>query len=143
MKEINYWEDKLKNMGIRFTKQRAAIIKVLIGAGSPLSAGNIYARLEKLQPKLKLSTVYRNLNFFVEENIVRQLNFKNIDNLYELLDGNHHQHLICIKCGKIMAIKCPLKEYEKKLSEETNYKIIEHNMEMYGICPECRKKEDS
>jgi Fur family transcriptional regulator, ferric uptake regulator len=140
MNDLSIWKERLKNKSIRCTNQRTEILKVLIDSKLPLTASDIHSRLKYNNSKLRLSTVYRNLNCFVNENIVRKLNFKFNQSMFELLDGEHHQHLICIMCGEIIPIECPLKGYEEKLSSRTNYLITEHNLEMYGICPDCQKK---
>ena len=137
-------EDKYKNLlnkkGIRATEQRLEIIKILDNGNKPLTALEIHEFLVKNNINIRLSTVYRNLKFFMKNNILRQLNFYSDEKRYELMRKKHHQHLICMKCGEILAIECPLGEYEKELEEKTNYKIKKHDMEMYGICPKCQKK---
>ena len=138
MKEDKY-KALLNRKGIRATAQRLEIIKILDNSKKPLTALEIHELLVENNINIRLSTVYRNLKFFMENNIFRQLNFYGDEKRYELKSEKHHQHLICMKCGEIIAIDCPLGEYEKELEEQTNYKIKKHDMEMYGVCPKCQK----
>jgi Fur family ferric uptake transcriptional regulator len=133
-------EKKLKNMGIRVTRQRLEILTLMAEKNKPLTAANIFSKLKKSNPKLRLSTVYRNLNKFAENNLVSKIEIKidNKESYFELLQGNHHHHLICLKCGKIIPLKCPLEDYEEQISEQTKYNIIEHHLKLYGLCPDCK-----
>lgn len=136
-------ENLLKENDIRCTEQRVEILKVIARSDIPLTAAEIDRNLTEEGIDIRLSTIYRNLKLFNEKALIRQLNFSSDEKKYEILKEVHHQHLICIKCGKIKAIKCPLKEYASKIKEETNYEILNHDMELYGICPKCQKDNNN
>ena len=129
----------LDDKNIRATKQRIEILKVLSENKIPLTAAEVNKLLLEKEIKIRLSTIYRNLNFFTDKNLTRKLNFITDEKKYELLAGQHHQHLICTKCGEILPIKCPLSDYEEKIQQETNYQIVRHDMELYGVCPDCQE----
>ena len=133
-------EEKLKNLGIRVTRQRLEILNLMTDQNKPLTAADIFAKLKKSNPKLRLSTVYRNLNKFVENKLVSKIEIKmdKKESYFELLQGNHHHHLICLKCGNIIPLKCPLQDYEDLVSQQTNFKIVEHRLKLYGVCPDCK-----
>ncbi len=132
----------LKNKGIRVTKQRQAILKILLDRNYPLTANHIYSMLEDRFPQLRLSTVYRNLNMFVDKNLVRKMELdpNNKESYFELSTGEHHHHLLCVKCNEIVPLDCPLKEYEKTISNKTDYTLIDHKIKIYGICPKCKNE---
>ena len=130
----------LKEKDIRCTKQRIEILKIIDDNDIPMTAAEIDNELDNKDFKIRLSTIYRNLKHFSDKGVLRKLNFHGDEKRYELLNGKHHQHLICIKCGEIIPIKCPLGKYEKDIKNKTNYKIIRHDIEMYGICPNCQEK---
>ena len=92
MKKLLYWEEKLRDKGIRCTRQRSVILKVLIESRVPLSAQEIFAKLEGIYPKIRLSTIYRNLNYFENQDIVTRLSLDTKENKFELLEGEHHHH---------------------------------------------------
>ena len=135
----NELKNMLKDKDIQVTKTRIQILNIITKRNKPLTATEINDIIEKNGLNIRLSTIYRNLKFFTHNNILRQLNFYGDEKRYEILEENHHQHLICIKCGEIKAIKCPLANFEKQIEKETKYKIKNHDMEMYGICPDCQK----
>ena len=132
-----------KSNNIKNTQQRHMLYSLLKSKKQPITAEGIYQILSgKLEKPINLSTVYRILETFTEKGIVlkSQLNFDG-KALYKINHMEHRHHLVCIKCNKIMPIKgCPLGEYELRLEEQTGYKIIEHNLEIKGICPKCQKK---
>lgn len=140
MNEQLYWKEQMSTRGIRTTKQRMAILHVLIEQRRPLSAQDIFFRLQENNPRLRLSTVYRNLNLFTEKEMVRKIDFR-LDKrecCFELVSGEHHHHLICIDCGEIIPLDCPLRDYQRKISQETEYTILDHTMKIYGLCPQCK-----
>ena len=133
-------KDKLRKNNIQITKTRIQILTIINNTTKPLTATEIDDIAEKKEFNIRLSTIYRNLKFFTQNEILRQLNFYGDEKRYEMSGENHHQHLICTQCGEILPIKCPLAKFEKNIEKETSYKIKNHDMEMYGICPECQQK---
>ncbi len=131
-----------KKYGIKNTIQRQAVYNYLSNASAPTTAEQIYKELtQKQSDAMNLSTVYRILDLFTRKGLVLKSNLQaDVKSTYELNHMEHRHHLICVKCNNIVPIKgCPLDDYEKKLSESTNYKILEHHLEIMGICPNCQK----
>ncbi len=128
---------KLKN-----TNHRHMLYMLLKESKQPISAEEIYRLISvKLDKPINLSTVYRILETFEQKGLVlkSQINL-NGKALYEINHMEHRHHLICIKCNKISPIKgCPLGDYEIELEKQTGYKILEHNLEIKGLCPSCQK----
>ncbi|MGM0472177.1 MAG: Fur family transcriptional regulator [Bacillota bacterium] len=131
----------LKEKEIRCTNQRKAILKVLYQIDRPLSAQEILNQLKSKHPKLRLSTIYRNLNLFEVNNLINRLNFTDQETKFELLTDKHHHHLICQVCGEITPLDCPLNNFEEELSSKTDYTILDHKIKVYGICPHCKKEQ--
>ena len=138
MDKLDVWKEKLKEKNIRWTKQRTLIFELLLDSEEPLSAKEIFSELEAKGVELRLSTVYRNLNFFAEQEILEVFNFNTQEKKFELITGEHHHHLLCLGCEEVIALECPLEGYSDKLSSETNYQISKHRLKVYGICPSCR-----
>ena len=138
MNSLEEWKEKLRAEGIRCTKQRVEILSVLVKHGKPLTAKEIYQQLEASEVNLRLSTIYRTLNKLEDNNLAKKLNIGNEESKFELIGAYHHHHLICRNCNQIIALDCPLQEYEKKLGTETGYKIQEHSIKFYGVCPDCQ-----
>ena len=133
-------ETILKSRELKNTKGRNLIIEVLKNAKAPLSAEEIYSSL--INKGINLSTVYRTLNTFYDNGIVlKEVNQKK-ENVFSLIKDEHDDHhvLVCTKCHKVVQLKgCPYHEVNEKIEEETGFKIQDHNIEIYGVCPDCSK----
>jgi Fur family ferric uptake transcriptional regulator len=135
--------DAVKLSGLRITKCRSAILDVLEQSEQPISAEQIFLELKEKNVTANLSTVYRTLDVLEEKNLATKLSITG-DNraLYEFNRMVHRHYLVCLGCKKIIAINsCPLEDYEKRLAKETDYLISGHRLDIYGYCPECRRKD--
>lgn len=140
MKDLADIKKLLQANDLKITSQRRNILKTLYVEDKPLSAKEIFFKLRKDNPRLKLSTIYRNLNKFIDKDIVKKLNIKNNkhENLFELKSARHHHHLVCVECGDIKELECPLEDYLKKVAKENNYEIKDHRLTIYGVCSSCK-----
>lgn len=128
--------DLLKQAGLKSTKPRIDILKILEHANNPLTAEEIFSRLNNKD--INLSTVYRTLNTFKENNIVKKEVNKKKENIFSLVGEDNHI-LVCVKCHKKMVLKgCPYHEANEELEKETGFLIQDHNTEIYGVCPDCQ-----
>lgn len=130
----------LRQNGLKNTRPRAAILDILSGEGQPLTAEELFSRLQERVVSVNLSTVYRALEALCDKELVTKLTIKDDSRaLYELKRMIHRHHLICLGCKRITSIgRCPLEGYEKRLASETDYVIEGHNLDVYGYCPDCR-----
>lgn len=131
-----------RTAGLRHTRQRHAVMEVLRSESVPLSANDIYERLHSGDRRLNLSTVYRTLDTLETCKVLRKIVIGNENTaFYEPAGTGHHHYLICLGCKKIRSIDgCPLAAYEKDLSEETDFVIEGHSLNIYGRCPDCAQK---
>ncbi|WP_027308809.1 Fur family transcriptional regulator [Caloramator sp. ALD01] len=136
-------EEILKSNGYKMTIQRRAIIEVLCeNIGKFLSAEDILNLSKNKCPQTNFSTVYRNLEILEELQLVHKTNMDaNSTCFYEIIDlDNHHHHIICTQCGKTKAIDfCPLEMFKSNIEDE-DFELLDHKVELYGICSECKKK---
>lgn len=135
-------ENRLSSHNYKLTNQRKDILKVLSeNSHKHFNAEELYSQVKKINPDVGLATIYRSLEIFSELNIVHQLDFDNNYKRYELTEDNqHHHHLICLDCGKIIEFNdYVLEEFETKLEEEYDCKIIDHRIKFYGQCKECQQ----
>lgn len=140
-KDTDYRE-RLERSGLKKTKHRIAILDILGHSNQPMTVEQVFSELGNKDILINLSTVYRILNSFVSKDLVTKLNLSG-DNraLFEYNHMVHRHYLVCLGCKKILAIEhCPLKTYEESLEKEMNYTITGHKLDIYGYCPECRKK---
>jgi Fur family transcriptional regulator, ferric uptake regulator len=133
----------LKSTDLKQTKKRNLIISILEEATAPLTAEEIM-ELSSKEIKMSFSTVYRALNALADRNIVIKTVHQD-GKLYYKIQSHSHKHVLkCVKCNECIAIDaCPLESLEAHLSTDTNYKITGHNLEFFGICPNCQNKTDA
>ena len=141
--------EKLKNkldyyieqQNLRHSEQRYIILKVLWESNKKhLSAEEIYDRIKK-DENIGIATIYRALKLFTKFDICNELRFNRNFSRYEVKYGEkHHDHLICIQCGKnIEVVNNEIEKLQKKIADNNNFKLKSHKMELYGICEDCQK----
>ena len=137
----NFIED-LKHRGLKITRHRTSILEILSQTAHPMEAEELYLALKEQGIAINLSTVYRTLETLVTNNLVLKQNLIGSNRtVFEYNRMVHSHYLICLICRKITVIDCcPLGGYEKSLQKDTQYTITGHRLDIYGYCPECKKK---
>ncbi len=138
---INRFEtiiQKLRENGHKITPQRLAIVKILAKSKGHPSVEDIYDEIKTDFPTMSLATVYRNIVLIKSFGEVLELGFPDGSNRY---DGNKpypHPHVICVKCKKIVDPDLDtLDELKSEVASETNFKILNHRLDFFGICSNC------
>jgi len=134
----------LSSNNYKLTSQREDILKVLIeNQNQHFRADTLLKKVKEKNPDIGLATIYRNLELFCELDITNELDFDSSYKYYELnLDENHHHHLVCVNCDKIIEFNDEvLEKFEKKVEEKYDFEIVNHQIKFYGICKDCSKKE--
>ncbi|MDO5719190.1 MAG: Fur family transcriptional regulator [Actinomycetaceae bacterium] len=128
----------------RNTKQRQAVIDALAGRDEFRSAQKIHEDMAQAGVRVGLATVYRNLRALAELNEIDQLLAPDGEALYRQCDsGTHHHHLVCRKCLRSEEIGAKAVErWMHSLAEEYGFTDLEHSLEVFGICSDCRKKPE-
>ena len=134
---------KLRDHGHKMTPQRLAIVKILAKSEGHPSVEDIHARIKKDFPTMSLATVYRNIILIKSLDELLELGFPDGSNRY---DGNKpypHPHIICIKCKKIIDLDLDsLDDMQHEIAEETDFKILNHRLDFFGICSNCLAEKD-
>jgi len=131
----------LNSHNIKATRQRVEIYKVLQKAQQCLSADEILQALEAQNLKIDLATVYRNLELFVQNGIAVKSTI-NRKHFFEIKKSSHHHYFVCIKCHeKAEIVDCKINLIEEELNK-MNFKILDHNLEVYGICDKCCGRDE-
>jgi Fe2+ or Zn2+ uptake regulation protein len=130
---------KLKEKGYKLTIQRRQLVETMHKVGRRLTAREVHGMLQKRTPSIGLDTVYRNLRLLCEIGMVHQISLHS-GAVYELAVGQHHHHLVCIGCEKVICLPhCPeIIEYTEQAASE-GFAILGHSFELFGICPSCQK----
>ena len=134
----------LQKSGLKNTKHRTAILELLEQNDQPVTAEQLYAEMRSENVPVNLSTVYRTLDTLCEKELITKLTIEGgAKALFEFNNNLHRHHLICLGCKKILTIEnCPLGDYEQKLAGKTHFSITGHKLDLYGFCPDCRRKNE-
>lgn len=129
----------LKDVGLKVTMPRTKIMQILETAGSAhLSAEDIYKLLLDHDNDVGLATVYRVLTQFEASGLVKRHNFGDGYSVFELDQGMHHDHLVCIKCGKVEEfVDEVIEQRQAAIAEQRNFQMTEHSLYIFGICGGC------
>ncbi len=126
----------------RKSQQRDIVLEELRAAASHPTARQLYDRVRQRLPHISLGTVYRNLDLLCGCGEARRL-VTDGEARFDA-DTSHHDHLRCVRCGAIVDLPGSLdKTGPGELDEMAGYEIIGYRLEYLGICPACRKKEQS
>jgi len=129
---------KLRDNGYNITPQRLAIVKILAKSEGHPSVDNIHVQIKKDFPTMSLATVYRNILLVKSLGELLELGFSDGSNRYDGNKPTPHPHVICIKCKKIVDPDLDsLDELEKEVALETNFRILYHRLDFFGICRKC------
>lgn len=119
---------------MRMTDQRRIIAKILTESKDHPDAEEIFNRAKIIDNKISVSTVYRTVRLLEQEGILNRLDFRDGRSRYEESTDDHHDHLICIKTGKIIEFHDEdLEKLKNKIAEKLGYKMIDHRLEIFGI----------
>jgi len=131
--------NELSDKNFRLTKLRKAIVRELNDSQKPQTAGEIIENLAIYGFQSHKTTIYRELTFLLNQNLVKKLNFGENQSRYELQALEHHHHAVCESCGQIKDIDCVegTREIEKKLAN-LNFKVKNHLIEFFGLCDKCQ-----
>jgi Fur family ferric uptake transcriptional regulator len=126
----------LKNIGLKATLPRLKILEIF--QRSPvrhLTAEDVYRNLLTEELDIGLATVYRVLTQFEQAGLLSRSNFESGKAVFELNEGSHHDHLVCIDCGRVEEFFDPeIEKRQQKIAEERGFKLQEHALALYGAC---------
>ena len=128
----------LKKLGLKVTLPRIKILHILENSTGHLRAEEIYTILLKMGEEIALATVYRVLTQFEEAGLIIKHHFDGDHSVFELNKGEHHDHLVCLKCGRIDEFFDEIIEARQlEVAQKHGYKITHHTMYLYGVCSNC------
>lgn len=126
----------LKNIGLKATLPRLKILEIFQrSAIRHLTAEDVYRNLLTEELDIGLATVYRVLTQFEQAGLLSRSNFESGKAVFELNEGSHHDHLVCIDCGRVEEFFDPeIEKRQQKIAEERGFKLQEHALALYGAC---------
>jgi Fur family ferric uptake transcriptional regulator len=130
---INDIEDKCIKKGVRLTDQRRLVAKAMSESDDHPDVDALHKRVNKIDSKISIATVYRTVKLFEEAGIVAKHDFKGNKARYEETTYEHHDHLIDINTGEITEfVNEDIEKLQKKVAEKLGYKLVDHRLELYG-----------
>ena len=130
------------NKGLKNTKQRNQVLSIFLATEKHLTVQGLYDLVRKKHKEIGYATVARTVKLMCESDVCRQVDFGDGSLRYEHKYGcEHHDHLICLKCGKFKEIySSKLEKIQDELVKKYGYVQEKHKLDIFGLCPECAKK---
>ena len=137
---LNNFKKNVSKIGLKNSIQKDYILKILYFSTEHLTAEEISNKIKiDYKVSIGIATVYRAMKFFTDMKLVNTLDIGDGIIRYELNLSNHHDHLICTSCGKIIEFEDDLIELNQiKIAEKNNFILKEHIMTIYGLCEDCQ-----
>ncbi len=133
----------LEEHSLKHTKQRDAILGVFLQATGHITSEEIYQRVQDEHPSIGYTTVYRTMKLLCDAGLASERHFDDGPTRYEIAH-EHHDHLVCIRCGKIIEFECQMIEStQNEIAARYGFRVLRHRHELYGHCENCRDEGDS
>lgn len=134
----------LKRAGLKATLPRLRILEIL--EGSPdrhVSAEDLYRALLAAGESIGIATIYRVLTQFEQAGLVIRHNFDGGSAVFELAASEHHDHLVCVRCGRVTEfVDETIEERQRMIAAQNGFTMTDHSLIIYGLCPDCRPEAD-
>jgi Fur family ferric uptake transcriptional regulator len=133
-------DQELRDVGLKVTAPRLRVLKVLEGAKKRhLSAEEVYRLLMDGGEDVGLATVYRVLTQFEAAGLVTRLNFEGGRSVFELEQGEHHDHMVCVGCGHVEEfVDEVIERRQAEIAQKKAFLMTDHSLTIYGRCVKCR-----
>jgi Fur family transcriptional regulator, ferric uptake regulator len=133
----------IRNAGLKVTLPRVKILEMLErrqGSDRHLTAEEVYKFLLSEGEEIGLATVYRVLTQFEAAGLVKRHHFEASNSVFELNRGDHHDHVLCVKCGRVEEFSDELIEQrQQEIAAKLYFKLTDHALCLYGICKSCQE----
>lgn len=129
-------DSDLKKAGLKATVPRRKILEIFEAAEHPhLTAEEVYQRLRSGGEDVGLATVYRVLTQFESAGLIIRHNFEGGRSVYEVNQGGHHDHMVCVVCGQVFEfMDSAIEERQRRVADNAGFIIEEHSLYLYGVC---------
>jgi Fur family ferric uptake transcriptional regulator len=140
--ELQVFREYLQTNGLRYTHERETIIKEILATPHHFNVDTLYLNIRQKGIRISKASIYRLLPLLLDAGLIQEVAFEDGHMQYEHIYGRgHHNHLRCIECRRIEEFTDPrMKEIEKDLHKRFGFEILDHKLEVRGLCPECQQK---
>jgi Fur family ferric uptake transcriptional regulator len=144
MKQKFPFEHEIRNTGLKVTEPRLKILSVFEKSKARhLSAEDIHDTLKAKSVVVGMATIYRALANFEKAGILNKSTFDDGRAIYEINEGPHHDHIVCVDCGNVEEfVDEEIEKRQKKIANQKGYSLKSHSLVLYGSCSECLAKVD-
>ena len=128
----------LDTSGHRLTEPRRAVAELVDRRSGHFTAADLVADAHAERPGIGRATVFRALELFQELGVIERIDLPSGEHAYVVCEPEHHHHVICSNCGRSADIDDRgIKALNKKIAKRTGYRIDQHRVELFGLCPAC------
>ena len=126
-------EELCRKRGVRLTEQRKVIAEIMTSSSDHPDVDELHKRINKIDSKISIATVYRTVKLFEEAGVVSKHDFKGGKARYEKSPEEHHDHLIDVNSGEIIEfVDENIELLQKKVADKLGYTLVDHRLELYG-----------
>lgn len=142
-KEKEIFLEHIQKAGLRKTGQRDLILEIFLNTHEHLTSEDLYWLVQKQDPTVGHTTVYRTLKLLTEAGLAREVRFGDNKTYYEHhYNHAHHDHMICTECGKVIEFfNEDIESLQDQMADKFGFRLSHHSLRMWGLCSECQKKE--
>ncbi len=135
--------DHIQRLGLRRTTQRDLIMEIFLRTEEHLTIEDLHWLVHKTDPSVGHTTVYRTLKLLTEAGLAREVRFGDNKTYYEHhYNHEHHDHMICTECGKVIEFfSAEIESMQDKAAESFGFRPTHHSLRLWGICAECQKMQ--
>jgi len=136
---IQQVREEARRRGVRWTNQRQVIVETFIRCDDHVTVEELHRRVRVLDASVSAATVYRTINMLVEIGVATKRHFGDGSATFESsLHKHHHDHLVCMSCNKIQEFELQeIEDLQEKVAIDHGFQLVQHRLELYGICREC------
>lgn len=141
-KEFQIFAEFVKSRNLRHTPQRDKVLDVFLSTEKHVSVDELYKFVKKEAPGIGYTTVYRTMKLLSEVGLCGEMDFGDGVLRFEHKYGHeHHDHLICIKCGRFIEVSSPeVEKIQEAMAKKHSFATTKHKLDIFGTCKKCLKK---
>ncbi len=134
----------IQSEGLRRTNQRDLILETFLSIEGHLTSEDLYGLVHKQDDSIGLTTVYRTLKVLTEAGLASEVRFGDGKTYYEhLYDHEHHDHMICTACGRVIEFVSPeIEALQDEMADKFGFRPTHHSLRMWGLCSDCHERAD-
>jgi Fur family transcriptional regulator, ferric uptake regulator len=133
--------EHIQAAGLRRTGQRDLILEIFLSTEEHLTSEDLHHLVHKIDPTIGLTTVYRTLKLLTEAGLAREVRFGDNKTYYEHhYNHEHHDHMICTDCGKVIEFFSPdIEALQDEMASNFGFKPTHHSLRLWGVCADCQR----